>query len=261
MSLTFAERMNSRRYELRENDQSGITRIWHVPVQDPVNATSFGPAIGDLYLDMKCVSVTAEPIDEDMCILTATYEKQIEPDESESLFELDMSAQTENVKVALSQSWRPNQAKFDVGNLLNVDDKELKGHDVYTPRFTYRQTVRRSSMSDAAIKLLYTMAATVNDAGWKIFAAGECLFLGAQVRQEAADRYQLTYSFIGSPNKTFNVELISGATVTVHKIGWDYVWYAFGKEPEGGVLKKGVTAVYYSRVYQRTNFATLGIGT
>ncbi len=56
----------------------------------------------------------------------------------------------------------------------------------------------------------------VNNASWKGFAAGECLFLGASGSKRGSDDWEITFRFAATPNKT---GLTVGDIVDINKKG------------------------------------------
>ena len=107
---------------------------------------------------------------------------------------------------------------------------------------------------------LFAITGTVNNAWFKGFAAGECLFLGASGSMRGGGDWEITFRFAASPNVT---GLSIGPIFGIDKKGWEYLWvrYADVEDEDAKMLVKRPISAYVEQVYNLTNFAGLGIGT
>jgi hypothetical protein len=99
----------------------------------------------------------------------------------------------------------------------------------------------------------------VNASGFKGFAKGEVLFLGASGSKRGLDDWEITFRFAASPNVAgLNLGSIAG----IAKEGWQYLWVRFidDEDPTAKALIKRPVAAYVEQVYPYGNFANLGIG-
>ena len=149
----------------------------------------------------------------------------------------------------------------DVGNLIGVTDDDVLGTDIYVPTFTRVEThfFDPAAITDAYINTLYRLTATINDNTWRIFDAREALFAGAQGRPESTDRYEITYTFLGSPTRVHTFD-VGGTPTDVTKPGWDYLWFRVKKAVAAKQLTYTVRAAYVAKVLEQADFTALGIG-
>jgi len=98
----------------------------------------------------------------------------------------------------------------------------------------------------------------VNSAGFKGFAAGECLFLGAAGSKRGSGDWEITYRFAASPNVT---NLTIGDITGINKKGWEYLWvrYSDSEDAVAKALVKKPVAVYIEQVYPYGDLGLLGI--
>lgn len=113
-------------------------------------------------------------------------------------------------------------------------------------------------VTDAYKATLFALTGKVNDATFRNFAQGECLFLGAAGSKRGGGDWEITYRFAASPN-------VSGLTIGditgIAKKGWEYLWvrYADAEDTAAKALVKKSIAVYVEKVYELGNFTLLGI--
>jgi hypothetical protein len=99
----------------------------------------------------------------------------------------------------------------------------------------------------------------VNGSGFKGFAKGELLFLGASGSKRGKDDWEITYRFAASPNAA---GLTLGDITGINKEGWHYLWVRFADDEDTtakALIKKPVAA-YVEQVYQYGDFSLLGLG-
>ena len=187
-----------------------------------------------------------------------------------STYRASGGGRTANIKYSLStiSSHGPGGGEVPASKgVLGYDGETVRGIDAPVPGFSWQEThyLPQSIVTREYIGMLSQMRSKVNDAAWKGFAAGEAQFLDfsadATVRDAEDDQYtwQITYSFEGSPNET---DIQIGEITIPTKEGWDHleVRYSNLADTSGLVLPKPIAA-YVERVFERTDFAALGIGT
>lgn len=269
-----------------------VPREYAVATDNPEVAETYGPAIGSYANGVWVTDKMARRVGQDRCILTVTYARYwpesnapirntgsagTAPTQTVLVPEVafDTSAQTEHViRTMIGQTPYPADVNVNLkdpiksfGNLIGVEDLDtINGVDRYWPGLTYEVTRQRTSCSDAYIQTLYALTATVNDAPWKIYAAGEALFLGATGRQRTAGhstRWDVTYRFLGSKNKSVDVTLagIVGA-LAIAKGGWEYMWFRTKKQYTKATKTLNVVVVraVVTRLYESSDFTDLGLG-
>lgn len=142
-------------------------------------------------------------------------------------------------------------------------DAEPEGVDVVTPGLKLTATYKwpANTFGIAEAKVIAGMTGRTNNGTFYTFPAGELLFLGASASEIMPDvPTQVEYHFLASSNAT---GLTIGAVSGIAKKGHEYLWVAFEAEADTSANKlvQRPLGVYVERVYDETDFATLGIGT
>jgi len=135
-----------------------------------------------------------------------------------------------------------------------------EGTEIISPEYSFSETwIKANADIDAAYKLvLFNLVGKINDATFKGFAIGECLFLGATGTKRNSSEWEITYRFKSIPNQT-NIQ-IAGITVST-KRGHDFLWVEYeDKARDPGIVKRPIMA-HVERVYLDGDFSTLDIGT
>lgn len=150
----------------------------------------------------------------------------------------------------------------DFGGAIGVDGETVEGVDVTTPIYEFSEThlIPETLVTQAYKLILFRATGTINNATFKGFASGECLFLGAEGTNRGDGNWSITYTFACSPNVT---GLTLGPVCNISKLGWDYAWVLFDEfeDDVAYFLTKRPRAVYVERVYEFSDFSQLGIGT
>ena len=185
----------------------------------------------------------------------------------------DTTGATEHITQAWSDSNDPsayvqkNAASGfapDPYGAINANGDQVSGVDITVPSFQFTESwhVPTSYLlygQSPYIKTIYQLTGTVNSAPFRIFQAGEVLFLGA--RLDAARTQSMstvTYSFSARLNRdNFAIGDVSG----IYKAGWDYLWVEYKNDTDSDYGIKKPNFVYVARVYERKNFAALNLGT
>ena len=148
---------------------------------------------------------------------------------------------------------------------IGVDGSSVNGVDIVVPALTWTETydVPSQYVSAAYIRGVAGLTGSVNNAGFRTFAAGEVLFMGCSGAQEWDDQrgngpWTLSYKFVASPNVTGQK---IGDITGVEKKGHEYLWVRYEDAVSSNELIKKPKAVYVNKVYRDGNFAGLGIGT
>lgn len=186
-------------------------------------------------------------------------------DEDASLFAFDTGGGTKHLNQSLKTDGRyPNDAP-DFGGAIGVDNEgNVNGVDVTMPvlNFTETHTLNGNRVSTSYKKTLADLTGTVNKSGFRGFAAGEVLFLGASGTKRSkkiSAPWEITYRFAVSPNQT---GLQVGDIKVARKYGWDYLWvrYADKVAANGKNVVKKPVAAYVEMVYPRGDFGKFGLG-
>jgi len=177
-------------------------------------------------------------------------------------FEVGMTSVNLKVALQLIGAYGFEPPVFDTA--INVGkDNEVAGVDIDVPTYTWSETVY---LPDSAVtdgykgNLLTVAAAPVNDGVFRGLAAGEVRFLGCSGSKKGSDEWELTFRFAAQPNRLNMAP--PGFDDAIPKDGWDYVWYYFAEQVDTttNTLVRKPTAAYVVRVYDRSDFTLLGIG-
>lgn len=244
------------------------------------NASDESSALGAVKSDHKAVSgmalesvETVERINDTTWKVKAVYEVDEDgdgdetsgEDEDASLFAFDTGGGTKHLNQSLKTDGRyPNDAP-DFGGAIGVDNEgNVNGVDVTMPvlNFTETHTLNGNRVSTSYKKTLADLTGTVNKSGFRGFAAGEVLFLGASGTKRSkkiSAPWEITYRFAVSPNQT---GLQVGDIKVARKYGWDYLWvrYADKVAANGKNVVKKPVAAYVEMVYPRGDFGKFGLG-
>lgn len=146
---------------------------------------------------------------------------------------------------------------------INVTrEGEVQGLEIVVPalKFTIDYTQPLAVITVAYSKLLEELTGTVNDDTFFGRPAGEVLFLGADFSDGIKSDPTCTYNFLRLPN-------IAGATIGdltgIAKKGHEYLWVYFEETPDPSAKNRPAKRpkyAYVERVYDITDFSSLGIG-
>lgn len=148
----------------------------------------------------------------------------------------------------------------DVKGGIGWNGKEFVGTDIIVPEYRFSEThvLAAATVTDTYKGTLFELTGTVNNASFKGLSAGEGLFLGASGTKRGDGDWEITFSFAATPNAT---NLSIGDITVTSKDGWDYLDVLYQKVVDGDELVAQPYAAYVHRVYRRTDFSALGIGT
>lgn len=152
---------------------------------------------------------------------------------------------------------------IDFGGVINQHDEDIEGVDILFPqtRFSLSYKFTQASVTQSYILQVEELVGTVNNAAFKGRAAGEVLFTGWKLTTDSEGNVSASYEFAVSKNET-NIDI--GGIIVTSKEGWDYLWARYKSEVDTTasptLVKKTPETVFVERVYERTDFSTLGIG-
>jgi hypothetical protein len=220
---------------------------------------------------LESVEVT-ERVNGDTWKVKATYETDGEADpddpdgeEETSSFAFDTGGGTMHRNQSLKTIARVPDDAPDFNGAIEVDNEgNVNGVDVTMPvlNFTETHTMNGSRVSTSYKKNVAALTGTVNRSGFRGFAAGEVLFLGAsgtKRSKKSSAPWEITFRFAVSPNQA---GLSVGKLKVPNKKGWDYLWVRYAdkvSENKKNVVKEPVAA-YVEEVYPYGDFGSLGLG-
>ena len=195
--------------------------------------------------------------------VSARYGKKDPKETGESSFSFDTGGGTTHVTQSLQTVNKYAPAGKIAPNFkgaIGVTHDSVEGTDVTIPVYNFTEThyIPIALVTGAYKATLFGLTGRTNNAGFKGFAIGEVLFLGASGSQRGEDDWEITFRFAASPN-------VSGLSVgdinAIDKKGWEYLWVRYADAEDENVLVKQPIAAYVEKVYDEGNFAGLGIGT
>ncbi|MFB3893597.1 MAG: hypothetical protein ACE15C_16410 [Phycisphaerae bacterium] len=195
--------------------------------------------------------------------VTIKYGQRQSPSETgDPSFSFDTGGGTQHITQSISttQKYAPaGKTAPDFGGAIGVTHDNVEGVDITIPVYTWSEThyIDDTSVNKSAY---YSLTGKVNNASFKGCAAGEVLFLGASGSKRGSDKWEITFKFAASPNRS---GITVGSITGIAKKGWEYMWvrYADAEDAAAKAVVKKPVAVYIEKVYDEGNMALLGIGT
>jgi hypothetical protein len=165
----------------------------------------------------------------------------------------------------MQKAAKPGGVAPDFQGGIGWDGERFEGTDITEPGWEWTETHYRNLdfVNRSYRRLLRSMTGTVNSRPFRDMDAGEVLFLGCQAQNRRNSEnvmiWELRYSFTAKPNRN---GLVIGDLEPVNKAGWDLLWTLpeLRDDEESQKTVSVPMAVYVERVYERANFANLGIG-
>lgn len=148
------------------------------------------------------------------------------------------------------------------GGAINVNGDNVDGTDIVVPQYAFEEkhVIAAASVTNTYKGYLFALTGRTNNATFKGFAIGECLFLGARGTQRGDGNWEITFRFACSPNAT---GIAVGSLTGIAKKGWEYLWtrYETAYDSTAKTLVRKPVSVLIERVYDSGDFSLLGIGT
>lgn len=183
----------------------------------------------------------------------------------DSSFSFDTSGGTAHIQTSLATlsstaaAGMPAAPNFQ--GAIGVTDDGVEGVDITAPAYTFEEThFFDVAAIGAAYKLtLFSLTGAWNNAPYKGFATGECMFLGASGSLKDHTKWEINYRFSAQPNIS---PFQFGPIVVPLKRGWDYVWgrYREVEDAAAGHLARRPIAAYVEQVSPSGSLVLLGIG-
>ena len=219
-------------------------------------ASAVPDKVGDLFLDDYHIVHLGNGVWEG----TAHYVKW----KSESQYSFDTGGGTQHVTQSIANVGKYAATGFtapDFMGAIGVTDDRVEGTDITVPVFNFTEThyIEKALVTGTYKLALFNLTGKVNGSGFKGFAKGEVLFLGASGSKRGLDDWEITFRFAASPNV---VGLSLGSITGISKEGWQYLWVRFidDEDPTAKALIKRPVSAYVEQVYSYGDFSNLGIG-
>jgi hypothetical protein len=219
-------------------------------------ASAVPDKVGDLFLDDYHIVHLGNGVWEG----TAHYVKW----KSESQYSFDTGGGTQHVTQSIANVGKYAATGFtapDFMGAIGVTDDRVEGTDITVPVFNFTEThyIEKALVTGTYKLALFNLTGKVNGSGFKGFAKGEVLFLGASGSKRGLDDWEITFRFAASPNVA---GLSLGSITGISKEGWQYLWVRFidDEDPTAKALIKRPVSAYVEQVYSYGDFSNLGIG-
>ena len=173
--------------------------------------------------------------------------------EKTKIFATASGTYTQHNNTTFGTPWAPN-----FNGAIGVSGKNIEGVEITIPSLKWEETHEFESkeITGDFVNALFLATGRTNEDDWRIFQAGEVLFLGAKGKRSRNQKAQITFSFAASPNVEdgtfYGIEHID-------KEGWQYLWpYVQESEDEDSkAVIPTVLAVYVHTVYPKAAFDDL----
>lgn len=215
-----------------------------------------------LYLGLIFQSYHISTLGAGVWEISVRYGKKEPKEPGESSFSFDTGGGTQHITQSLETvgSHVDSGTAPDFKGAIGVTADSVEGADITVPVYNFTEThyIDDALVTGAYKAALFSLTGRVNDGGFKGFAEGEVLFLGASGSKRGSDDWEISFRFAASPNVT---GLSIGDITGIDKKGWEYLWVRYADVEDEHVLVKQPLAVYVERVYESGDFSALGIGT
>jgi hypothetical protein len=216
------------------------------------------------YSGLVLDSIEAEPIHSDSATSQGVWKGKARYVSPEVEYTFDTGGGTQHITQSYGtvNSYAPGGlTPPDFAGAIGVSEDAVDGVDVPSPKFDFTEThtFDGSAVTTSYKLALFNLTGKKNNASFKGFAAGECLFLGATGSSRGSGQWSITFRFSGSPNVS---GLSVGGITGISKLGWQYLWlrYASYADTTAFSLVKRPIAAYVEEVILDGDFSLLGIG-
>jgi hypothetical protein len=186
------------------------------------------------------------------------------PPASETSFSFETGGGSQHIVQSIANIARypaPGGTAPDFRGAIGVTADSVEGVDIQVPIYTFSEShIIPNELVTQGYKLsLFQLTGKVNTAGFKGFARGEVLFLGASGSKRGFDDWEISFRFAASQNAT---NLTIGGISGINKEGWHYLWIRYEDEEDvsAKTLIKRPGAIFIEQVYHYADFSLMGIG-
>jgi hypothetical protein len=264
MPVTIDEKFDSRESTVGiESPSVDLLYVVQGTTSDATVRATVESTIPAIYAGLVFQDYHIAPQGDGVWEVSVRYGKTEPKDTGDSSFSFDTGGGTTHITQSLQtiNKYAPaGKVAPDFKGAIGVTHDSVEGTDVTIPVYSFTEThyISIGLVTGAYKATLFGLTGRVNNGGFKGFAAGEVLFLGASGAQRGEDDWEITYRFAASPNVS---GLAIGDITGINKKGWEYLWVRYADAEDQKVLVKQPIAVYVEKVYEDGNFAGLGIGT
>jgi len=245
-------------YTLRGVSSEGDARI----LATNSTPTTYG-VLSRRQIEVKPVHIDTTNADGCIWDVTVQFGPKDEPEAGdEPTFSFDTTGGTQHITQSRQNISKTaaSGAAPDFKGAIGVTSNGVEGVDITVPvyAFTYTYYLEPERVTQGFRAQIFNLTGKVNSGSFRGFAAGEVLFLGATGSVRRGERWEITFRFAASQNRT-NIN-VGGITVPSKK-GWEYLWvkYAEQEDTAAQTLVQQPVAAYVERVYDEASFAPLEI--
>lgn len=256
MTATISENYLSRPFTLAK--QAGRELVYDVIGTDDETEVSTlllatAPAT---YLGLELESVEGEPLGGGNW---KGYARYVRVNDNEYTFSTGGGTQHVTQSISTIASYAPaGLSAPDFDGAINVTEDRVEGVDLPAPKYEFSEThyFDDATVTDAYKLDLFALTGRVNNATFRGFAAGECLFLGANGSKRGDEKWSITFNFACSPNATGQTV---GSITGIAKKGWEYLWVRYGTYADSSAfqLVQRPVAAYVEQVFAPGDFGDL----
>ena len=237
----------------------------HAAVQSGAPSTYDGLVRQSIQLEPQWVDTLADGGSGDgRWSATVRYGVKAPPAVGDSQFSFDTGGGTQHVtqsRGAISKTAPAGLVAPDFKGAIGVTHDNVEGVDIVVPVYHFAETHWKADaeVTGAYKAALFALTGKVNAGGFRGFAQGEVLFMGAGGSKRGVDDWEITFRFAASPNRT---NIVVGDITVPEKKGWEYLWVRY-EDTEDAAAKRIVkrpVAAYVEKLYDDGGFAGLGIG-
>lgn len=269
MPITVTEKFESRRSTTGDNPSAELGYTVRGTDDDLAARTAIEAASPATYDNLPRQAVAVEPVGPEHWDATVRYapnQQSSPPQTGESVFNFDTGGGSQHItqsKQTIGTYAAPGTTAPNFQGGIGVTADSVNGVDITVPVYQFSEThyLSAAQVTEAYKVMLFGLTGKVNNAGFKGFAAGEVLFLGASGSRRGSDPqddWEISFRFAVSPNVT---GLAVGPIVGINKQGWEYLWvrYADAEDTAAKAIVKRPIAAYIERVYDTGSMGAMGI--
>ena len=145
---------------------------------------------------------------------------------------------------------------------INVTEDGPQGVEIDQAAFTFevRKVVAASDMDAAYSRALLDLTNKTNNAVWRGYQPGELRFLGCDGTQRDSESWDLTFSFLGSPNlQNQTVDEVQGIDQKGHEYAWGTYETVVDDSVTPPVKVKKLIAIHIEELYGSGDFNRLNL--
>ena len=269
MALTFTERVDSRPGEDGDNPWRELVYDLRGTSSDTTARAAAAVSAPETYDDLPRGSIKLDPVWVDTTtgnghwVVTVRYGADSPIEAGDSVVSFETGGGTEHItqsRETISATAAAGTAP-DYKGAIGVTDDSVEGVDVTVPVYNWSEThyLAADTVDQAYRIAVANLTGMYNDAEFRGFPAGEVQFMGATGTKRDEEKWEITFRFAQSPNRT---DIDIGGVITVPtKLGWHYLWvrYADTEDDTAKRIVKRPVAAYVERVSEAGDFGNLGI--